>query len=599
MMQPTTEEDIIHDQLPEVDEYKASIGYRSKSVSPWRRDPTEKSVDPEGEYQESMEWTHDVATEETYESDWPEDFRVSPEPISKSSIEMKKPPRPCFWKACAILCTFILAIVVATSVLVVSSTDEPLDLYHWVHGDTDQYASVKAYISEVRGISPAEKFEDTSSPQYLAAQWMAHGDEMKLPVPTDRNPTYDERYVMAVLYFATGGERWEKKLGFLSGAHICTWYDEVNVQDRVGISKRQSNTVLFGVHGCEEGAEDDELYPPNNLLTGSIPDEIEWLQRLENLNLEFNSGLKGTLPPGLMRMDSLTHLILQWCDIEGTIPPEIGQMSKLEYLGLGNNQFTGVIPTEIGKLTRLELLGLDNNVLNGNIDILAPLVNLKSLYLENNYIGGSISEDLMMGWPDLEELDVSDCTLTGQLPTNLFNHDGTLKVINLHSNDLVGPLPEVEDEDNNLEFLALNDNTLSGIIPESWTSFKSLKHLDLSRNAFISTLPERFGEMTNLEYLFVGDNELSIGEVPKFLIELKNLRELSMKDCFLTGTIPDFLEYLSNLQFLDFRKCNKPFGPNPLAVSSFSFLTPFGFGARPYYQRAMNWRMKFLVVLEN
>jgi Leucine-rich repeat (LRR) protein len=294
----------------------------------------------------------------------------------------------------------------------------------------------------------------------------------------------------------------------------------------------------------------------NSGLVGSIPNEIRWLERMETLNLEFNGGLIGTLPPGLWKMQSLTQLVLQWCNLEGTIPPWIGEMTNLEYLGLGNNQFTGVVPTEIGNLVRLELLGLDDNVLDGDIEILSPLSNLKSLYLENNYLVGTLSEVLMMSWPNLEELDISGCLLTGELPPNFFNHQNNLRVIDLHANGIKGPLPDGINENSKLEFLALHENVLSGMIPESLTSFKLLRHLDLSRNSFTATLPERLGEMTNLEYLFVGNNNYTTWEIPKFLIELTYLRELSMKDSHLTGTIPEFIGYLSNLEFLDFRKCD-------------------------------------------
>jgi hypothetical protein len=48
----------------------------------------------------------------------------------------------------------------------------------------------------------------------------------------------------------------------------------------------------------------------NKLITGGIPDSIEWLERLEELLLEHNS-MSDELPPGLSRCSSLRTVILQ------------------------------------------------------------------------------------------------------------------------------------------------------------------------------------------------------------------------------------------------------------------------------------------------
>jgi hypothetical protein len=61
--------------------------------------------------------------------------------------------------------------------------------------------------------------------------------------------------------------------------------------------------------------------------------------------------------------------------------------------------------------------------------------------------------------------------------------------------------------------------------------------------------------MTTLEYLFIGENPFDEGPMPMWMIQLSNLRELSMKDNKLTGSIPDVMfPYLKDLQFLDLRK---------------------------------------------
>ena len=291
-------------------------------------------------------------------------------------------------------------------------------------------------------------------------------------------------------------------------------------------------------------------------LKGKIPPEIQHLDRLEVLSLQFNPDLHGTLPVELSYMSDLKHLALQYNGFEGTIPKWIGEFTALKYLGLGNNMFTGPIPTSIVSLTNLEVLGLDDNGLSANIKLFAPLTKLKSLYLEDNGIYGMLSDKLLESWPEMLELDLSSNLLYGELPSTLFmNEKSKLRVLDLHGNAIVGSIPKLIPHPNyNLEFLALHENRLSSTVPASLTNLKKLRHLDISRNGFTSTLPDELGEMTELQYLFTATNAFSQGRLPSFIEKLTNLRELGMKDNNLTGQLPGFIRYLTNLKLLDLRK---------------------------------------------
>ena len=78
-------------------------------------------------------------------------------------------------------------------------------------------------------ISDFEDLQDNNSAQYHAALWLAEDDPQKLAVPTDtkRHDTegylFVARYVMALNYYAMGGEGWVDQLNFLSGEDICEW----------------------------------------------------------------------------------------------------------------------------------------------------------------------------------------------------------------------------------------------------------------------------------------------------------------------------------------------------------------------------------------
>lgn len=69
--------------------------------------------------------------------------------------------------------------------------------------------------------------------------------------------------------------------------------------------------------------------------------------------------------------------------LEGSLPAEVRYLQNLKVLNLSNNQFTG-IPAEVGQLTQLEVLDVSNNQLTGLPYELGNLKNLKLLNLRGN-----------------------------------------------------------------------------------------------------------------------------------------------------------------------------------------------------------------------
>jgi LRR receptor-like serine/threonine-protein kinase FLS2 len=268
----------------------------------------------------------------------------------------------------------------------------------------------------------------------------------------------------------------------------------------------------------------------HNDLVGTLPGEVKHLDWMEVMNFNHNPDLIGTIPQGPSGMLNLRHLALQWCGFSGEVPTWIGTMTTLKFLGLGNNMFEGSIPSKIRQLTNLHLLGLDDNVdLTGNIEGFHSLSNLRSFYLEDNQFTGTISKALMASWPKLQELDISGNILSGKLPDSFFNHEMPLVVLDLHGNEFSGRLPSNTRESNVLEFLALYSNNFEGeIATDYFLKFKALRHLDISHNRFGGEFPD-LGSMKKLEYLFLGGNGFVPGPVPSWLVQLTNLRELTLK----------------------------------------------------------------------
>jgi hypothetical protein len=193
-----------------------------------------------------------------------------------------------------------------------------------------------------------------------------------------------ERAALIALYVDTMGDGWSNNTGWkappLAGDGFampgteCAWY---SVWCDVG-----ETTVL-------------EIDLFGNLLTGSIPAELEDLSNLQYLFLSANQ-LSGGIPPELGNLSSLRELRLYDNDLTGSIPPELGNLLNLEILWSDGNDLTGSIPPELGDLANLESLFLFDNQLSGTIPPqLGNLSALQYLYLNGNALVGPVPVELM------------------------------------------------------------------------------------------------------------------------------------------------------------------------------------------------------------
>jgi hypothetical protein len=81
--------------------------------------------------------------------------------------------------------------------------------------------------------SPSDLGNDTSAPQYMAAKWLVDGDDYTDSLSLE-DPKTLQRYALATLYFATGGNNW-KLCGrnspscgdtiWLTATDECYWFD--------------------------------------------------------------------------------------------------------------------------------------------------------------------------------------------------------------------------------------------------------------------------------------------------------------------------------------------------------------------------------------
>jgi hypothetical protein len=69
----------------------------------------------------------------------------------------------------------------------------------------------------------AEALQDESSPQFLALRWLANNDPAVRDLDSMPTVIIVERYVLAVLYFATNAEGGLNVLNFLTASSVCEW----------------------------------------------------------------------------------------------------------------------------------------------------------------------------------------------------------------------------------------------------------------------------------------------------------------------------------------------------------------------------------------
>eukprot|EP01064_Diplonema_japonicum_P009306 TRINITY_DN16789_c5_g1_i1.p1 TRINITY_DN16789_c5_g1~~TRINITY_DN16789_c5_g1_i1.p1 ORF type:complete len:444 (+),score=38.07 TRINITY_DN16789_c5_g1_i1:51-1382(+) len=188
--------------------------------------------------------------------------------------------------------------------------------------------------------------------------------------------------------------------------------------------------------------------------------------------------VNGTLP-AMGNLTSLVNLMLGGNGLVGTLPESLPPV--LRTLDVSFNYFSGTIPKSIANLTNLQHVDLSANSLAGDLPELSQMHSLRSVYLGNN-------------------------ALIGTIPTNL-NNLHFLTVVSLFGNSLVGTLPAGLGSLPALSIVYVFGNQLTGTIPAEFGRSPSLTRLYLDTNNFGGKLPS-FPNVVNgkLSKLTLADN---------------------------------------------------------------------------------------------
>ena len=161
----------------------------------------------------------------------------------------------------------------------------------------------------------------------------------------------------------------------------------------------------------------------------------------------------------------------------------------LNDLGLGGT----LIDLSLDTLEELELFG---NKFTGSVPAFSNLKKLKTIWLSNNQLSGSIPNFQL---PELQSIDLANNNLSGAIPAfNLSN----LMELGLANNKLTGTIPTLNTP--KLAWLRLNNNALTGNIP-NWT-FQDLQGIYLQGNNLSGTLPDL--KLNDLRHFNIDSNAL-------------------------------------------------------------------------------------------
>lgn len=252
----------------------------------------------------------------------------------------------------------------------------------------------------------------------LALDWMIEQDPMQL-CPQDKYLI--QRYVMAVFYFSTRGDRWTQCSappppveGVVNPA-IAEANANALCSIQVAGYESSSNAWLtsesecsWGGLGCNEDKFIVRIEMEQNGVAGTLPYELSRLQNLRNLVLE-EGILTGTIPTQLGELQLLEQIDLNFNLIGGPIPEELYSLTNLRQMDLNDNELTGTISTAIGQLLQMSFFQIENNLISGTVPLEIGVLNqLEVATMDNNMLSGTMPCDFMNATGKIQVLTL-DC----------------------------------------------------------------------------------------------------------------------------------------------------------------------------------------------
>jgi hypothetical protein len=264
----------------------------------------------------------------------------------------------------------------------------------------------------------------------------------------------------------------------------------------------------------------------DNYLTSSIPSNFLWNSNLLYIFYISNNLLTGSIPNDLFYINKtyMSQYLIATNYFSNSLPDDMGTLTSLVVLDVSNNRFSGNVPSSLLFLTSIHELFLQNNNFNGKLNS----------FLNNEAIITSSSSLLYTN------IDLSNNEFSGPLPTYFFQNANMLQSFTASSNCFTGSLPlEICDSRSllslSLDGLTTADNCRDSLFfsvfdPNYFNAF-TVRH-------FIEgNIPSCYYQLPQLQLLHLSGNGLS-GSISLDFNISSSLTDLSLSHNILTGTIP-------------------------------------------------------------
>lgn len=419
-------------------------------------------------------------------------------------------------------------------------------------------------VSDILTLLP----NNTMSPQYMAATWIATFDQHSLNIPKADGTTpkdeypFVQRYSLAVLFLSTGGSNWIYRLAFLTGVHECAWFQVFGSKDLPPGQGYVMGTWCDKNPGpLTERDRDDNLWEsaivtdihflPQNGAVGTLPSELRHLRYLKTLRIYKQQFISGEIPSDYGYLKNLQVLDLEGNQLLGQVPSSFKFLKNMNLMNLRHNRLTGVSTDAINQMDKLQVLALDDNMIEGKLPQFS-LPNLKAITLSFNAFTGEIPNS-MAGLSSLEMLALDHNNLTGRL--DILQNMSHLTHVYLDNNVWDHEINDLFFAGHeNITHLDISNCSIRGIVPGHFFNFPKLEILDLSRNLLEGDLPGPALDNTNvdttkLQYLSLHSNNIT-GPIPQGISKLKSLTHLDLSVNKMDGLITEELGKLTGLEYL-------------------------------------------------
>lgn len=218
-----------------------------------------------------------------------------------------------------------------------------------------------------------------------------------------------------------------------------------------------SRTHIEDFDGIERASDTlEELHITGCGYEGTFPMQVTQLTNLKGFFSNYNN-IKGPIPEEISNMKELRELYLLNNAITGSIPYDMDVLTNLEVLVLAGNWISGTIPLGLNSLSALRKLALSDNQLKGSLPPFDNLNQISELYLENNYLEGSVPLDFLFNAPKHDEVsvDLTNNNLSGKFMAIRLKEFDFLKIY-LSGNKF----EEIDD------FLCTRDGWMNGNVGE-------------------------------------------------------------------------------------------------------------------------------------